>query len=196
MNQSDVTDWLLDELSSVLSTSSLVSLSTPSAHVDVADAHDEQTYPFVGVRFISGDAQSAGVGQGDLYVDHITYDDNDIVESVVRRKDITLRLSVIPVTDHAPALRDDLSDEIADHLSLVAEKGEHPEDIDDISPEEATLNGRPDEGVRGQGIPVEIEYSRYLIDDNVTAAETVNLNIDVDDGDENTDPADAVDTTV
>jgi len=198
MNQSDVTTWLLDELETILDTTSLVSLPNPTSHVDVADSHDDQTYPFVGVQFISGDSESGGIGRGNLVVDNVNYDDSGLVQSIVRRKDITLRIEVVPVTDDDPALRDDLGDAITDHFSLVNEKGTHPDDIDEIRPEESSSAGRPSEFVRGQGLPLEIEYSRYLVDENVTGVESVNLDVSVGDTDnvvdEDDDPTAISDT--
>lgn len=193
MRQSAVTTWLLDEIETFLTNTSLVSPSTPSNHVDEAQAHDEQTYPFVGVQKIATNPQSAGIGNGELQVDSVNYGNNGNVQSIDYVRDVELRVEVIPTTDDDSALRDDLAEDLASRFALLARTDGYPSDIDSITVGEATPSGRPDEFVRGDGVPLEIDYERHLTDDTVTAAETVNIDVDVGDYDDDISESDDVD---
>jgi len=191
MRESDVIEWLIDESVAFLDTTSLVSVSTPSNHADEAQFHDGHVYPFVAVQQIGSTSESAGIGKGELFVDSLSYDTNDVLQSITYRRDVSLRVNVVPVTDEDPKLRDDLATDLTDHLSLVAEKNDHPDDIDDISVGEATPQDRPDDLVAADGIPLDVEDSRYVTDDDPDVAETVNVDVEVGD----TSPASTFDET-
>lgn len=183
MRESTVINWLNDEISTFLSNSSLVSLSTPDEHVGLAQERDSnsQVYPFVGIQQIASRPHSAGIGSGELSVDFHSYDSNDLLTAIDYRRDVTLRLSVIPTTDNDAQLRDDLGEDLTDHLALVARKKDHPTDIDGMHVEEATSQNQSEDFVWADGIPVEIEYERYITDNDPAVAETVNIDIDVTD---------------
>lgn len=185
MRESAVINWLDSEIATFLSNSSLVSLTTPGDHVGLAKERDNDAgvYPFIGIQQIATRPHSAGIGNGELAVDSFTYDVNGVLQSIDYRRDITLRLSVIPVTDGNAKLRDDLSEDLTDHLALVARQEDHPSDIDGMHVEEATPQDRSNDFVWADGIPLEIEYERYIIDSNPDVAETVNIDIDVKDAD-------------
>lgn len=186
MRQSDVVEWLHDEIESFLSNSTLVSPSTPAEHVGLAEKRDERTYPFVGIQKIASTSETGGIGSGEIRVDEVTYDSNGVVQSITYRRDVTLRVEVLPTTDGDRHLRDNLLDDLADHFTVLARNGDVPEDIEPPSVEEATPQGRPDDFVYTDGLPMEIEYARYHTDDSVTAAEEVNVDVDAGDGDGNT----------
>jgi hypothetical protein len=179
MQQSDVIGWLLDECESLLNTSSVVAVSAPSDHVDVADAFDESTYPFIGVQKISNTPESAGIGADTLFVDSILTDADGNVTSITYYGEPTLRVSVEPVTDDDAADRDGLADEITDHFGLIVRNDGEPADITVESIGEATPSDRTDDLVRADGVPIELSYERYVTDTDVDAAETVTLGLDV-----------------
>ncbi len=186
MRESDVINWLFDETSTFLSNSSLVSVSAPSDHVDEAQTHNGQIYPFIGVRQIASNPDTAGIGNDTLKVDSFSYGTDGVLQSITYRKDVTLRAELVPTVDENPKLRDDLSEDISDHFSLIAEKlntvkDTTPDDMEDVSVDESTTEGRSDDFVMADGIPVEIEYSRYLVDNDPPVADTVNLDINVGD---------------
>jgi hypothetical protein len=64
-----------------------------------------------------------------------------------------------------------------------------PPDVD-----ESTTQNREDDFVRGEGVPMDIEYSRYITDDDPDVATDVNLDIDAEAPDGAT--ADVLDKTV
>lgn len=191
MRESAVLTWVMDECVDVLTNTSLVSLSTPGDHVDIAEPGMDHPYPFVGVQKIASTPQSAGIGSGDVFVDAVNDTDNDgYVDEIVKRRDIILRVSVIPVTDNDAKLRDDLSEDLADHFAVLGREGTGKSDIGEITSGGASPQGRTDELIRSDGVPLEIPYSRYIVDDSVVAAETVNVDVDVTD-----DNPDVDDTT-
>lgn len=163
MKESDVVNWLLNEIETYLTNTTLVSLSTPSKHTDVAETGDPPVYPFVGVQKIASRSQSAGIGSGELHVDSFNMTGNT-VDSIDYRRDVTFRVEVIPVTDDDAQLRDDLVDELANRFALIARRQSFPFDMEDLAVEESSPQGRPDAFVRGEGVPVEIDYSRYFTD--------------------------------
>lgn len=181
MRESDVIEWLISESTTFLSNSSLVSLSTPAGHVDVAEAGDPPVYPFIGIQKIASTSDSAGIGSGELYVDDLSYTNDGVLESITYRRDVTLRVEVIPVTDEDPKLRDDLTTDLTDFYSKKVRKDTLHSDMEGLKIEEATPQGRADDFVRADGIPIEIDYERYLVDNDPDVADTVNVDIDVGD---------------
>lgn len=201
MRQSDVNEWINDEVVSFYNTTSLVDLSSPDEHVGVVNRRNDDvpTYPFVGIQKISGTPDSAGLGNSELFVDEKTHDVNGILTSITYRRDVTYRLNLIPVTDGKPLFRDNLVDDITDTFSLIARQNAYPSDVNSLMVDEATPQGRSDDFVYADGVAMEIKYSRYITDDDPTAAETVNLDIDVTDDDPDVDDdtdADAFDETL
>lgn len=192
MKESDIHEWLLSEVTTILSNTSLVSLSNPATHVDVASAFDESTYPFVGILGIANTSQSAGIGNGDVVVDDTTYSGGQL-QSITYRIDKELRVELDPVTDNDPKLRDDLCTELSDHFSLLARNGNHPADMEPPDVDESTTQNREDDFVRGEGVPMDIEYSRYIVDDDPDVATDVNLDIDAEAPDETSGDTNDVD---
>lgn len=181
MRESDVKLWLINETSTFLSNSSLVSLSNPDTHVDTAEAHDDKTYPFIGLQSISSTPQSAGIGSGDVFVDSINYDTNGVVESIDFYREVTYRAELIPTTDGDEQLRDDLSDDLSDYLARIARKGEYPTYFEELSSDDSSPSDRTSDFVRATGVAVEVTYKRLETDTDITPAATVNLDIDVAD---------------
>lgn len=180
MRESDVIEWLRDETASFLDASTLVSVPNPKGRVDEAQFHDGHVYPFVAVQQLGTASASAGIGNGELFVDDYTYS-GGVLQSITYRRDVTLRVNLVPVTDDDPKLRDDLTTELADHYSLLTRKGGLPADVGDVSVGEATPQDRPDDRVAADGVPLTVDYSRYLVDDDPAVAESVTVDVDVSD---------------
>jgi len=181
MKQSAVIQWLLDESQTVLKQSNLVSLSNPSNHVDVAQPSMDHPYPFVGVQPITNNSISAGIGSGKTFVDGFEYDNNGVLQAIVYRRDSSLRVNVIPVTDNDASLRDDLAEEIADHFNLFSRTETQPTDMDPPEVDETSPQGRPDEFVRETGVTLVIEYEHTFTDSDPMVADSVNMDIEVGD---------------
>lgn len=181
MNQSDVIQWLLSECETVLTQSNRVSLSMPSNHVDVAEPSMEHPYPFVGVQPITTNQMSAGIGNGNLFVDSLNYGSDGILNSITYRREPTLRVEAIPVTDDDPKLCDDLGTELVDHFDLYTRTGGQPVDMDPPQIDDSTPQGRSDDFVDSDGIAMEIAYEHYITDDSPAVATTVNMDIEVGD---------------
>jgi len=185
MRTSAVIQWLLDECEAVLQQSNRVSLSTPANHVDVAEPSLDHPYPFVGIQPIADNSMSAGIGNGDLFVDSLTHDSNGVLQATTYRRDSTLRVEAIPVTDDDPKLRDELADELEDHFSLYSRKGGQPADMDPPELDNSTPQGRSSDFVDSTGIAMGIEYEHFITDTDPDVAESVNVEIEV--GDEASD---------
>jgi len=196
MRQTAVIEWLAGECVTVLANAPSLSLSNPSQHVDLADDRDEHPYPFVGLRKISATTRSAGIGNGDLYVERIEVTDG-LVSDIIYGRDNTLRVDVLPITDGDRRLRERLSDALTDRLSLAA-RGVTliPADMEPPEVEDMTTAGRPDDFVYGDGLSVAVEYTTEIVHDDVTTAETVNRDIDVGDDADDVEGADAYDVSV
>jgi hypothetical protein len=189
MRQSAVIEWLHDEISDFLGGSTLVSLSNPDNHVSLAEQRDDQVYPFVAIQKIASNPESAGVGSGNLYVDELSYKAGAL-DAVTYGRDFDFRVEVIPLTDGDAKLRDDLTEDLGDHLSIVARTGAHPNEMGPIDVGEATPDERTDDFVRGDGISLGIEYSRYATDDDPDVAESVELTVSVGDYDDEVSESD------
>lgn len=195
MRQTDVIEWLASEAITVLNTVSYLSLETPANHVGLAQDRDEEIYPFVGIQKISTASEDAGIGNGQLYAESASYS-NGTIDSVTYGKDSTLRVNVIPTTDGDREVRDKLVEDLEDHFLLFArDERSVPDDMEEPTVEEPTPQGRPEEFVYADGVPIEIEYTRYIENSDVTAAETVTLDIDTEDG-ATGETTDAHDTSV
>ena len=197
MKRTDVIDWVDGEITTVLSNTTLLSLSSPDDHASLIEQRQPPTYPFVGIQPISSRTETGGIGNGNAVVDSLSFDANDVLQSITYRRDETLRLELVVVTDDDAKLRDGLETELEDHFAVLARKDDDiddtlADDMDDLRLDgEATPGGRPSDFVYGTGIPIEIDYNRFITDSDVTAAETVNLDIDV--GDSDTDVSESSD---
>jgi hypothetical protein len=198
MRKSDVNEWLNDEVVSFYNTTSLVDLSSPDEHVGVVNRRNDDvpTYPFVGIQSINSTPKSAGMGNRNVFADTLNYDTNDVIQSIDYRKDVSYRVELIPVTNDDVLLRDDLAEELGMHISLVTRVNRYPDDIKKLDVDTTSTGGRPEDFIDSESIPLDIKYSSFITHDDVTAAETVNVDIDVTDDtpyDEN--DADAFDET-
>lgn len=154
MHTDELITWLLDTTETIVSSSSAVSLDTPSNHVDVAEAFDDSTYPFVGIVPISMIPLSGGLGNEELYATGDVTDTNgntDGVEHTLRRE---FSIEITPVTDDDFGLRDRLTDEVTLGFAERSDAGETPDDIRQLSIGESTPSGRPESFVRANGMEV------------------------------------------
>lgn len=195
MKESDVINWLIEELTTTLSNSSLVSLSSPGQHVDVVNGRDPPRYPFVGLLQISNTPTARGIGNTNIVVDSLSYDVDGILDSITYRRDNELRIEMVPVTDDDAKLRDDLFTLIEDELSMLSKTGSFPDDMNTPEVDTSDTRDRSNDFIRSDGIPVTIPYSRYMIDSDPEAAETVNVDIDVGDDEDWTNDMDSFDET-
>lgn len=182
MRQSAVIDWVHDEIVATLTATGLVSLASPAQHVGVVTerTHGDgpDVYPFVGIRTLASRNTQAGIGSGEAYVDSTTYQ-NGVLQSVTYRREPTLRLELVVVTDADARLRADIAEDLSDHFATLVRTGGTPADLTIESVTEATPEDRAEELVRADGVGLEIAYDRYETDDDPDVAETVNLDVDV-----------------
>lgn len=182
MRQSAVIEWLHDEISTFLSGSPLVSLTTPDNHVALAERRDEQVYPFVAIQKITTRPQTMGLGSGNVYVDELNYVSGSL-DSVTYARDLAFRVEAIPLTDGDAKLRDDMTEDLGDHLSVISRTDAYPTDIEALDVGEHSPDERTDDFVRGDGISLGIEFTRYVTDNDPQVAEEVDLTITVGDYD-------------
>jgi len=182
MEASDVVSWLIDECVTVLSTTNTVSLSTPADHADIAQSGSPPTYPFVGIQTIGADQESAGLGSGSLFVDDLSYDTNDVLQSITFARVPIRRYEIVPVTDDDPKRRDQLVTDVADHFSRYErDTGSLPTDMNTLTTDSPSNQDRTSDYVRADGLPLDIEYTRYIVEDDPTVAETVTVDLDAGD---------------
>lgn len=181
MKTSDVMNWLLSECQTVLEQSNCVSLTDASDHVDVAQPSIDHPYPFVGVQRLATNPISAGIGNGDIYVDSLNYGSDNLLDSITYRRESSMRCEVIPVTDNNPSLRDDLGDELADHFSLLSRTKAQPEDMDPPQVDDNAAEGRPEDFIDSSGIGMTIEYEHFIVDNDPPVAKNANLTVRVGD---------------
>lgn len=151
MRVSALHEWIINVATDALRDSNTVSVSTPSEHADIANAHDGATYPFVGVVPISLTRVENGMGNESLVTSGITVEDGETVgvEEVLRR-DFTIE--VTPVTDDDAYTRDELVDELTLTFARRVEAGNSPDDVSRLTVDETTPSDRPDSFVRGSGV--------------------------------------------
>jgi len=181
MNQKDLTQWLFGELRTVLSDTANTGLSSPTdaeGHTDITEGDVDHPYPFIGVQPITQNPVSQGLGNGVVTVADIIYN-SGVASEVHYERESDVRVSLIPVTDGSVALRDNLADAVVDHFSVLSRTGEYPDDVSFRTIGESRPQGRPNERVRGVGVPLALSYDRTIVDDDPTVAETVELDIDV-----------------
>jgi hypothetical protein len=201
MLRSDINEWLNDEVVLFYNFTPLVSLSSPDDHVGMANSRDEDStiYPFVGIRKVGSRPESAGLGNRKVFADTLNYDDNDVLTSIDYRREVTYNVELVTITDGNQKLRDDLSEELAAHFSLVARLEEYPDDVEKLDVDSTEPDSRTDEWVYGEAVPLDITYSSITTRTDIPAAESVNLDVDVSDDldvdvDDTSDP-DAFDET-
>jgi len=198
MKRTDVVTWVYDTVVDVLDSTSLVDVTTPTQHVDIAEDRDDvsnRPYPFVAIAVNGVDPQTGGIGNDTSRVATVTYD-GGVVSSVERARDKQLRCTVTVLTDGDRGLRTALTERVSDTIAVRADTERHPTDIDTVRVGEATPSGRPENYVYGDGIPLTIEYTTYITDDAVTAAETVNVDVAVSDDPTDDTPTTAYDETL
>jgi hypothetical protein len=189
MNSDELIAWLLDVTETALSNSTAVSVATPSDHVDITSAHDETTYPFVGIEPISLTPESAGLGNDTLVADSVITNNSGDVTGVTDALRRSFSIDVIPVTDDDPATRDALTDELTFAFAQRADSGDTPEDIHDLSVGESTPRGRPDSFVRANGTQLDgVLVTRA--DRTLPTAQTVEWSIVLTEGDTDVDYGD------
>lgn len=184
VNTDDVVNWLLDEAETILTQTNadgITNVSTPAEHVDQTDAHDETTYPFIGVRILAAPTNTAGIGNGNLGVDSSNYSDGSI-DSVTYYLERDARFEVIPVTDGNPQLRDQLADAVTRHFSVRSRQYPEnvPTDIDSLSVGASTPTARTGEHVRESGVELGLPYTEYVTK-SVPAAESVTTTVEESD---------------
>lgn len=177
MRESDVKLWLINQTTTFLSNSPLVTLTTPSEHTDTAEEHDDAVYPFVGLQSLASVPQTAGLGSGDVFVESINYGSDGVVDSIDFYREVTYRGELIPTTDGDSLLRDDLSDDLSDYFARIARKGEYPTDVASFDVGDSSPSDRPDDFVRASSVGVEVTYKRLERDTDITAADTVNVDV-------------------
>lgn len=150
---SELHEWIISVATDTLRDSAAVSVSDPSEHVDIANAHDGSVYPFVGVVPISLTPITNGLGNSSLVPTTITTENGTTVgvEEVMRR-DFTLE--VTPVTDDDAYTRDLLVDDLSLTFARRIEANDTPHDVTELTVDEATPSDRPDSFVRGSGVTV------------------------------------------
>lgn len=151
MRVSALHEWIISVATDTLRNSNVVSVSTPSEHTDIANAHDGATYPFVGVVPITLTPVENGMGNESLTPTAVQTQDGDTVGvKEVLRRDFTIE--VTPVTDDDAYVRDELVDELTLTFARRVEAGNSPNDVSRLSVDETTPSDRPDSFVRGSGV--------------------------------------------
>jgi len=181
MNQKALTQWLFTELRTVLSDTPDTGISSSTdatGHVDITEGDVDHPYPFIGVQPITQNPISQGIGNGVVRVTDIIYDAG-VVSEIHYKRESDVRVSLIPVTDSDPALRDRLADDVVDHFSVRSRTGEYPDDVSFRTIGETRPQGRPNDNVRGVGVPLALSYERTIVDDDPTPATSVELDVAV-----------------
>jgi hypothetical protein len=178
MKQTDLITWFYDEIATVLTDTSLVALGDVSQHVGLARERETPQYPFVGIDHDGGDPRSAGIGGDTTFVDHLTFNDNDILQSITYRRDTDLTVELQVLTDGDKALRSDLAQEIRGHFAILSRQRSYATDIQTLRIQETRQAGRPDEFVYGDGTTLPVTYSTFITDPDPDVAKTVNLAVE------------------
>ncbi|WP_158293767.1 hypothetical protein, partial [Halorubrum sp. SP3] len=148
----------------------------PDGHVDIADAFDETTYPFVGLVPVGMTPLSGGLGNTEVVPTDVHTDNSGTftgVEKTLRRE---FAVEVTPVTDDDAATRDRLTDAIQFGFSDRSDRDAVPDDITDFSVTSGSPGGRSESFTRSNAIEVTgvLHTSR---DVDLPAAETVKWEI-------------------
>lgn len=178
MRVSALHEWIIGVATDTLRDSDVVTVATPSEHADIANAHDEATYPFVGVVPISLTTIENGLGNETLTPTAVQTQDGATVgvEEVLRR-DFTIE--VTPVTDDDAYARDELVDELTFSFAQRVASNDDPDDVTRLSVGETTPSDRPDSFVRGSGVTLSGRL-HTASQRAVTTAESVSLDVDVE----------------
>jgi len=172
MYADELIHWLIDETVDILGTAPRVDVPNPQQHVDIADAFDETTYPFVGIVPIALTPVSGGLGNTETVPTDVLTDENGQftgVEKTLRRE---FSIEVTPVTDNDAARRDRLTDAIQFAFSERTDRGNTPDDISDVSVTGGAPSGRSESFTRSNAIKITgvVHTSR---DVDLPAVETV-----------------------
>jgi len=189
MAKHDVINWLISEATSVLSdldSQATVSVQTPAEHVDVTEAFDEATYPFIGIRHLAGTPRSGGLGAGNARVTTTNYSNNTI-DSAEYATIIDGQFELAPVTENDPAKQHRIADAVASHFDLIVRNGTFGPTIEDITVSDESQADRTSEYIRSTGVELSVTYTRSNTEP-VTAAESVNVNVDDGQTNNTTDP--------
>jgi hypothetical protein len=193
MKQSEVIQWLFEQLQDILIGSphtDITSESEASEHVDIAESDVDHPFPFCGVQPISATPQSHGIQNQSLTVVDTEYV-NGILDSITRERETVSRLNIIPVTDNDPFLRDELATSVSDRFTVLQRTDTYPDDIVIQQVGETTPSDRPDEFVRSATVVLVLEYTRTIVDDDPAVAEGVTVDVDVSDDSDFTTVTDA-----
>lgn len=186
MRLAELLEWIFGTTETALTESDVVTLSNPSAHVDIASAHDETTYPFVGVRLLTINPVTQGLGNASLVPQAIATDENGHTTAVseVLRRDFTIE--IVPVVNDDPYKRDQLTDTLSLAFAQHIEANETPSDVSEASVGAVTPSDRAESFVRANGV----EFTGRLHTASERALPTVEsytLDVDVTSDDERTD---------
>lgn len=169
--------WVLDTTQDILATSDVVTLNTPSDHVDIADAHDETTYPFVGVVPITMVPVSGGLGNENLTTVETTESGDTVEPTEMLRREFTLE--VTPVTDDDPHRRDALTEELTLGFGSRIKYDEIPDDLQ-LSVGETTPTDRSESFVRANGVELNGELTTRTTN-AIPATQTVTWQVTTED---------------
>lgn len=178
MKQTDLITWFYDEVVTVLTDTSLVALDDVQQHVGLARERETPRYPFIGIDHDGGDPRSAGIGSDTTFVETLTFDNNDILESITYRRDTELTVELQTLTDGDKELRSELAQEIRGHFAILSRQQTYPTDVQTLRVQETRQTGRPDEFVYGNGTVFPVTYSTFVTDPDPDVAETVNLAVE------------------
>lgn len=176
MRVPDLLTWVFDTTTDVLADTDVVSLSNPSAHVDIADAHDEATYPFVGVVPITLTSVSGGLGNETLTTVATTESGDTVEPTEMLRREFTLE--VTPVTNDDPQLRDQLTETLTLGFASRIKYDDVPDDLT-LSVGETTPSDRAESFVRANGVELNGELTT-LTTNVLPATKTVSWGVTSD----------------
>ena len=150
----ELINWLISETATILDTAPRVSVSNPQSRVDIADAFDETTYPFVGIVPVSMTPLSGGLGNTEVVPTAVNTDDNEKftgVEKTLRRE---FSIEITPVTDNDAAMRDRLADTLQFGFAERADRDAIPNDISQFSVPSGSPSGRTEAFTRSNAVEV------------------------------------------
>jgi len=183
MKQSEVIQWLFEQLQDILIGSphtDITSKSEASEHVDIAESDVDHPFPFLGVQLISATPQSNGIQNQTLPVTDAEFNDGTL-QSLQRQREVITRLNIVPVTNNDAFLRDELATNVTDHFTVLQQTERYPDDIVIQQIGETTPSDRPDEFVRSATVVLVIKFTRTIVDENPDIAEGVTIDVDVSD---------------
>lgn len=179
MNADELVNWLISESATIIGNAPRLDITNPERHVDIADAFDETTYPFVGLVPVAMTPLSGGLGNTEVVPTDVNTDGSGAftgVEKTLRRE---FAIEVTPVTDNDAATRDRLTDAIQFAFSDRADRDAIPDDISDFSVTTGTPSGRSESFTRSNAVEVTgVLHTRRDVD--LPAAESVTWQVNAD----------------